>query len=59
MWIQPSVIVPKLLELGTIGELTMYYFNYEIKQIHKTQFQSLPKYYHVKHKITIKLTRTK
>ena len=56
MWIKPRVFVPKLLELGTIGELTIYYFNYEIKQIHTTQFQSLsPKYYHVKHKITTEI----
>mgnify|MGYP001548894925 CR=1 FL=1 len=56
MWIQPIVFVPKLLELGAIGELTMYYFSYEIKQIHTTQFQSLlPKDYHMKHKRTIEI----
>lgn len=56
MWIHPIVFVPKLLELGTIGELTMHYFSYEIKQIHKTQFQSLlPKDYHMKHKIIIEV----
>ena len=38
MWIQPIVFVPKLLELGTIGELTMHYFNYEIKQIVEPNF---------------------
>ena len=44
MLIQSLVFIPKLIELGTNDELTIDYLNYDIKQIHTTQFQlSLPK----------------
>ena len=54
MLIQSLVFIPKLIEFGTNDELAINYLNYDIKQLHTTQFQSLlPKDHHVKHKITI------
>ena len=54
MLIQSLVFIPKLIEFGTNDKLAINYLNYDIKQLHTTQFQSLlPKDHHVKHKITI------